>query len=229
MEACEERTHTEDHISWCPRHAKELLRPILNDFEKHRRRWPDALQRKITLLEDIALTADETHELLYSDITPKIFAPKIFEMEQSSSVSETVKSGCRYLLKAIATYRARFNPQDEPLQQLFKFAFTFVTSAVTDYGPPVVCGLLAYAVPAFLVSSGLEASNEDPKGTELRIVGYVGLIGASLGGPLGAAVGTWLGDGRIHGGLVGAYWFAFFAMGFAGLYVVLYMNPSRAG
>lgn len=166
-----------------------MMQPIQNDFEKELRKWPESLRRKIAQFELIPLTADETQYLLYSTITAKLQ-----RLEQSLSKSEQV-NGCRDLLKAIASYRARFNPEPLAATELCKLAVSFILALVEKCGAAVVfCSAAALAIPVALVAVGIHR-----KDNFFEILGFSGLvgfgIGLAFGGPVGALAGASIATG----------------------------------
>ena len=130
------------------------------------------LQRKIQELESINLTVYEFHQLLYV-----VAVPKLKELKPRTEEEATYR---REMLRAIATYKARFNLVPGVLSLLVTISmtmlFAFASDRVAPFLPGVVfCAAASTALMAIVVGVGMWRSKV------LTPMGYVAMIGVGVG------------------------------------------------
>lgn len=188
---CNEKAYTDKHVSWCPKHEDELVEPVCKDFQQEILKWPEWLQLKIQAFESIKLDLDEIHQLLYEVAVPKL-------KELLPRTAEEAKSR-QHMLKAVATYKARFNPIPRMALLLLVLAmaiiFAFASSLIAPFVPALIfCAAAGTALVTTVIGVGVWRSR-----VLLVNVGCGAMIGAGVGmlalRPAGAAAGALMGAG----------------------------------
>ena len=170
---CNEVPCTDSPVSWCQKHEDLLLDSVRSDFRTEILTWPAWLQRKIQELESINLTVNDFHQLLYV-----VAVPKLKELKPRTEEEAICR---REMLKAIATYKARFNLIPGALSLMVTLSitmlFAFASDMVAPFLPAVVfCAAAGTALMAIVVGVGMWRSRA------LTIpMGYVAMIGAGVG------------------------------------------------
>ena len=170
---CNDVPYPDSSVSLCQKHEDLLIDSVRKDFRKELLTWPAWLQRKIQELEDIKLTACEFHQLLYV-----VAVPKLKELKPRTEHEATYR---RDMLRAIATYKTRFNLISGALSLLLTLSmtmlFAFASDMVATFLPAVdFCAAAGTALMAIVVGVGTWRSRV------LTIpMGYAAMIGAGVG------------------------------------------------
>lgn len=170
---CNEVPCTGSPLSLCQKHEDLLIDSVRKDFRKELLTWPAWLQRKVQELENIELTISELHQVLCYVAVPKLKELKPRTEEESN---------CRRdMLKAIATYKTRFDLLPGALSLLMTLSmtilFAFGSDMVATFLPAAVFSAAAgTALMAIVVGVGTWRSRA------LTIpTGYAAMIGAGCG------------------------------------------------
>ena len=170
---CNEVPCTGSPLSLCQKHEDLLIDSVRKDFRKEVLTWPAWLQGKVQELEDIKLTISELNQLL--DV---VAVPKLKELTPRTEEEANYR---REILKAIATYKTRFNLLPGALSLLLTLSmtmlFAFASDLVATFLPTVIfCAAAGTALVAIVVGVGMWRSQA------LTIpMGYAAMIGAGVG------------------------------------------------
>ena len=170
---CNDAVNVACPMAWCPKHEDLLINSIREDFRKETIAWPRWLQQKIHEFAMIELSADEILQVLHDVAVPRLRELKPRTEEEALSL--------RDLLKAITTYKARFNhiPRVSSLYLTLSITmlFAFASSVHSHFAPAVVFSSAAgTALTTILLGVGARRSR-----ALIIPTGYAAMIGASVG------------------------------------------------
>jgi hypothetical protein len=190
---CKEKAYTNTHTSWCQKHEDQMIDPIRNDFLQEVSKWPDWLQDKINAFGSIKLSVDDVHHCLF-----EVAVPKLKDL-MSRVKGISLKAKINDMLKAIATYKARFGLIPGVAFMLLTFAVTILFAFGSVLLAPIVpaltfCAAAGTALVATVVGVGVWRNR-----AFLVKLGYGAMIGAGVTmltfGPAAAAAGALIGAG----------------------------------